>query len=220
MSENKGFYEVYSYNDKLKPGDQLTIEHSIYISDANTDISKFMSLSLERLAMMKIESVATEQAIFQKLRSAIAEWEVQAAQTQLLDKAIEYLKTPAVKHTSNQWVKDSEYNDARSISNMVYKMYYNVYEDTKYDRAAQQLIPVAWYLTWNVHTMSSGWGSVNIDGQIRKRFTDKSSMEKYLDGRIKAYAKLFTEISPPIPQGYADFFRISGRLLPGYTIQA
>ena len=29
-------------------------------------------------------------------------------------------------------------------------------------------------------------------------------MEKYLNGRIKAYDRLFTEISPPIPQEYAD----------------
>ena len=44
-------------------------------------------------------------------------------------------------------------------------------------------------------------------------------MEKYLNGRIKAYDRLFTEISPPIPQEYAEHFKVNGMLLPDYTIE-
>lgn len=44
-------------------------------------------------------------------------------------------------------------------------------------------------------------------------------MEKYLNGRIKAYDRLFTEISPPIPQEYADYFKVNGMLMPDYTIE-
>ena len=44
-------------------------------------------------------------------------------------------------------------------------------------------------------------------------------MEKYLNGRIKAYEKLFTEISPVIPPEYAEQFRVNGQLLPGYTVE-
>ncbi len=44
-------------------------------------------------------------------------------------------------------------------------------------------------------------------------------MEKYLNGRIKAYEKLFTEISPAIPQEYAEQFKVNGQLLPGYTVE-
>ena len=44
-------------------------------------------------------------------------------------------------------------------------------------------------------------------------------MEKYLNGRIKAYEKLFTEISPAIPPEYAEQFRVNGQLLPGYTVE-
>ena len=44
-------------------------------------------------------------------------------------------------------------------------------------------------------------------------------MEKYLNGRIKAYDHLFTEISPPIPQEYAEYFKVNGMLLPGYTVE-
>ncbi|MEE0640820.1 MAG: antirestriction protein ArdA, partial [Acutalibacteraceae bacterium] len=43
--------------------------------------------------------------------------------------------------------------------------------------------------------------------------------EKYLNGRIKAYDRLFTEISPPIPQEYADYFKVNGMLMPDYTIE-
>ena len=53
----------------------------------------------------------------------------------------------------------------------------------------------------------------------RKVFSDKAAMEKYLNGRIKAYDRLFTEISPPIPQEYAEHFKVNGMLLPGYTIE-
>ena len=48
-----------------------------------------------------------------------------------------------------------------------------------------------------------------IAGQDRKVFSDKAAMEKYLNGRIKAYDRLFTEISPPIPQEYAESFNFS-----------
>lgn len=44
-------------------------------------------------------------------------------------------------------------------------------------------------------------------------------MEKYLQGRIAAYAHLFTEISPPIPKEYQKHFCVNGVLLPGYTVE-
>ena len=44
-------------------------------------------------------------------------------------------------------------------------------------------------------------------------------MDKYLQGRINAYAHLFTEISPPIPKGEEKRFSVNGILLPGYTVE-
>ena len=44
-------------------------------------------------------------------------------------------------------------------------------------------------------------------------------MEKYLQGRISAYAHLFTEISPPIPEEHKKRFFVNGVLLPGYTVE-
>ena len=37
---------------------------------------------------------------------------------------------------------------------------------------------------------------------------------------LKAYAHLFTEISPPIPDVYTRPFIVHGQLLPGYTTEA
>ena len=34
-----------------------------------------------------------------------------------------------------------------------------------------------------------------------------------------AFAQYFKEISPPIPQEYAEYFKVNGVLLPGYTIE-
>ena len=46
----------------------------------------------------------------------------QAAQTMLLDRAIEYVKTPEVKHTSNEWKRQKD--GVWEISNRVYIMRY------------------------------------------------------------------------------------------------
>ena len=37
-----------------------------------------------------------------------------------------------------------------------------------------------------------------------------------MQGRIKTYSNLFTEISPPIPKGQEHRFSFNGQLLPGY----
>jgi len=216
MPENNDFYNVSDYGDRLKPADSIKIEHSIYLN-REKDISHLTALSLERLQAMRGESAAAEQKVFDDLRLAAKAWAPLAAQTRLFDSAIEYVKTPPVKHTENKWEKD-DYG-YQSISNMVYKMDYRIYEDTKYDRVTQKSLPVAWYLTWDVRTNTpDGRRGEQIAGQDRKRFTDKPSMEKYLDGRIKAYVNLFTEISPPIPQEYVTGFQKNGQLLPGYTV--
>ena len=98
-------------------------------------------------------------------------------------------------------------------------MDYHVYENTRYDRAAQKSTPYSWSLTWSVRTNSPANRQAKIAGQDRKVFADKAAMEKYLGGRIKAYGHLFTELSPPIPQEYADNFKVNGQLLPGYTVE-
>jgi antirestriction protein ArdC len=210
-------YSAYDF-DSLKPAEQLKIEHRIYISDENADIARLTHLSVEQLRERREASAAAEQKIFDNLCEATATWEEQAANTLTLDKAIEYVRTPPAKHTSNQW-EMSEHGH-HSMSNMVYQMNYHVYENTRYDKATEKSIPYAWDLTWSVRTNNAdGYRGAKIAGQDRKRYGNKADMEKYLAGRIKTYSHLFTEISPPIPQEYAKNFRVNGQLLPSYTVE-
>lgn len=107
---------------------------------------------------------------------------------------------------------------------MVYKMTYRIYEGTDY-RSDVRPRPVCWELSWYLTFNTpkepdfSGRGR-QIAGQQGKKFKDKAEMEKYLQGRIKAYSHLFTEISPPIPENEQKRFCINGVLLPGYTVEA
>lgn len=212
------FYDVYDYGDNLDHGATLKIERSVTMDFDAPDLTPFTNTDIKELESLRKISVAAEQEIFDSLNVHLSKWERQAALTKLIDRAIEYLKTSEIEHTGNKWVKD-RYADEK-ISNRVYQMSASIYEDCTYDRQTQQRIPTAWYVTWNVgvHTPKQGWGKA-IAGQRQKRYTDKEAALKYIEGRKKAYAHLFTEVSPPIPQEYADSFKVHGVLLPGYTIE-
>ena len=209
-------YSSYDH-DKLEAAETMRIERRIYFEAKDREIAPYASLPIAQLLSMRSESAAAEQAIFDSLKEQAAAWEEQAGKTLLLDKALEYVRTPHVQHTANEW-QTTEHN--RHIrSNRVYQMNYYIYENTRYDKEAQKSIPYSWTLTWSVRTNSPSRTQAKIAGQDRKVFTDKAAMEKYLNGRIKAYDRLFTEISPPIPQEYADYFKVNGMLMPDYTIE-
>lgn len=219
--KEENFYTVYSYSDRLKPGREITIGHSVSLSDQKADISKLTALPTAELIKLKSESEQKESNIFDKLVGATAEWEQQAAETARINQAIEYVLTPAVEHTNNQWMKHDY--DLFELSNMVYKMTYRIYENTKYNRTLKVSETIAWELTWsvwlNTPLKQNYYQSTKIAGQDRKLFPDKASMEKYLQGRKDAYAYLFTEISPSIPNEHKEAFFVNGQLLPGYTVQ-
>lgn len=209
-------YTSYDH-DKLEAAETMRIERRIYFEAKDGDIAPYASLPIAQLLSMRSESAAAEQAIFDSLKEQAAAWEEQAGKTLLLDKALEYVRTPHVQHTANEW-QENEYN-RHTRSNRVYQMNYYIYENTRYNQEAQKSIPYSWTLTWSVRTNSPSRTQAKIAGQDRKVFTDKAAMEKYLNGRIKAYDRLFTEISPPIPQEYADYFKVNGMLMPDYTIE-
>lgn len=210
-------YSSYD-RDHLDAADRMRIERGIYFESGKADISALTALPLAELIRQREESAAAEQTIFETLKQQAAAWEAQAGNTLTFDKAIEYARTPAVTHTENQWQADE--NNNHTISNSVYQMRYHIYENTRYDREQGKSIPYSYTLTWGVYTNSPDkYGQAKIAGQDRKGFADKAAMEKYLNGRIKAYQHLFTEISPTIPQEYADHFKVNGQLLPGYTVE-
>ena len=215
MEMKKG-YSVYEH-DRLEPADSMRIERKVYFEEKTADISGLTTLPLEQLRALREEYAAAEQAAFAALQQQAAAWEEQAGKTLAIDKAIEYVRTPEVKHTANQW-EAADYG--KHISNRVYQMRYRVSENTRYDREKEKSIPYSWTLSWSIYTNSPHqYGQAKIAGQERKVFADKAAMEKYLNGRIKAYAHLFTEISPSIPQEYAEHFKVNGQLLPGYFVE-
>ena len=156
--------------------------------------------------------------MFDRLKEQAAAWEEQAGRTLFLDKALEYARTLPVTHTANQWEAPDEYRHIRS--NMVYQMDYSISENTRYDSAAQKSVPYSWTLRWSLRTNAPGsYRQAKIAGQDRKVFSSREELDKYLNGRIKAHEHYFTEISPAIPKEYADYFKVNGCLLPGYTIE-
>lgn len=42
---------------------------------------------------------------------------------------------------------------------------------------------------------------------------------KSIEKRKKEWAHLFVETCPPVPKKYADLFKVSGLLLPGYRLE-
>ena len=196
MEENRD-YHAYRYGDYLTPGSELKIEHSVVCE--NVDISTLITMGTDSLEAMRQGSIDGEQKAYEIVVAAAKQWEQQAAATQTINRALEYLRTPEIEHTGNQWKDTDNWRADQKISNRVYQMTCSIWEDTKYDRETKQSIPVAWYVTWEVriHSPKQGYGA-KIAGQNQKRYTDKNAAIKYLDGRKKAYSHLFTEISPPI----------------------
>lgn len=226
--EDNEYYSVHRYAH-TDGEDRVKLDVSVSVNLKKSNLPELIQMPAEELEAMREESkAAAKGAMLQLEQSSAEEWATQAAQAILLKKALEYVRTLPVKHTSNIWTETSNRGHFE-ISNMVYKMTYHIYDRTEYDRKLQKSVPVAWYVNWDVsynvpreyysdHYYSrSGAG---IADQRDKRYTDKAAAEKYLQGRIAAYAHLFTELSPPIPEDKTELFTINGILLPGYTVAA
>ena len=204
--------------DNLEPAETMKIERRIYFESEKSDISGLAALPLTELLSLRAESATAEQEVFDRLKELAAAWEEQAGKTLSLDKALEYARTPPVQHTSNQWEQPDSYRHIRS--NAVYQMSYSISENTRYDSKAEKSIPYSWTLRWSIYTNAPGaYRQAKIAGQERKVFDSREALDKYLNGRIKAHQHLFTEISPAIPKEYADYFKVNGLLLPGYTVE-
>lgn len=164
------------------------------------------------------QSFKKEENMYEIIQSGMKVWENDAKETRRLQLALNYLEIAPVKHTGNRWVEDEK--GVRTISNAVYKMTCHLSEHINWNLwKPGSSLKDRWQVEWSViintplpHQYCS------IAGQIRK-FADKENAEQYLDGRIRAYSKLFTEIYPPVPYDKRQFFMESGLVLPGYHIE-
>ena len=211
----------YSANDCdfLEEGEKLRLEHDLRFQPNDKILCPLVNASYFELYELRVLAVSGEKKVFEQLKELAEVWEQKAALTMLIDRALSYKRVPQVEHTSNQW-QQSHYRDTEIISNMVYKMSVSLHEDNHYDNDTGQFVSDAWIVTWGVSLNTPDeYRTKKIAGQDRKRFSDKDAALKYIDGRKKAYAHLFTEISPPIPERYADRFSKNGLLLPGYVVE-
>ena len=210
----------YSANDCdfLEEGEKLRLEHDLRFQPNDKILLPLVNASDFDLYELRTLAVSGEKKVFEQLKELAEVWEQKAALTMLIDRALSYKRVPQVEHTSNQW-QQSHYRDTEIVSNMVYKMSVSLHEDNHYDNDTGQFVSDAWIVTWGVSLNTPDeYRTKKIAGQDRKRFSDKDAALKYIDGRKKAYAHLFTEISPPIPERYADRFSKNGLLLPGYVV--
>lgn len=139
MEENKD-YHAYRYGDHLTPGSELKIEHSVVCE--NVDISTLITMGTDSLEAMRQGSIDGEQKAYEIVVAAAKQWEQQAAATQTINRALEYLRTPEIEHTGNQWKDTDNWRADQKISNRVYQMTCSIWEDTKYDRETKQSVPI------------------------------------------------------------------------------
>lgn len=213
-----GYYSVNDF-DFLEEGEKLRLEHDLRFQPNDKILLPLVNASYFELYELRVLAVSGEKKVFEQLKELAEVWEQKASLTMLIDRALSYKRVPQVEHTSNQW-QQSHYRDTEIVSNMVYKMSVSLHEDNHYDNDTGQFVSDAWIVTWGVSLNTPDeYRTKKIAGQDRKRFSDKDAALKYIDGRKKAYAHLFTEISPPIPERYADRFSKNGLLLPGYVVE-
>ena len=220
MPDLKPFFSVNAWGDSLTTGATLKIVHSLNYSDytASPHMAPLVELPAAELQEKLEGSKAAEKAIFEKLKAATDEWEAQAAQTLLLEKVLEYVRTPEVSHTSNEWKQIQ--GGAWEISNRVYQMRY-VFVPVPQSKAVR----VTWGIVYNTPQQpgnpryANSWGdSRYIVRQEKKPYDSVEAAQRYIQGRFNLYAHLFTELSPPVPNDCKRMFTVNGHLLPGYTL--
>ena len=208
---------IYIGNGRLIPGKQLTIDDSTNSGCADT-VAELVKLPEETIKERLEASIEAEKLAVKKLSDAVAdEWAPHARATTELREALEYLRTRPVKHTSNQWINEGGFYDYR-ISNMVYVMHIQAWEKTEFDHSTKKSNVTGWYVTWSVYLNYYESYRKTIAEQQKKLYRDMAAAVKYLEGRCKEYSHLFTAISPPVPEEYAEYFKVNGVLLPGYII--
>lgn len=211
------YYEVESdrWNSGVKAGHSISVQRAIRYHGENADFGPFLTVPVKELEKRLKESTAEEKKVFDQLQEAAKAWDEHGAQSLLLQKVIEYLKVPAVTHTSNEWKKQKD--GSWEISNMVYKMTFSIVK-----------FGDEWKLEWEVSYMAPslqvGYRGYErtprerIDHEGSKKYKTMDGAQKYIQAKFDQYSKFFEVISPPIPPEAKSMFCVNGQLLQGYTL--
>ena len=213
------FYFLNAYQDGITPGQKITIQHNVSYNDwrAAPHLAPLVKLTDAEINQRKEASITLEKELYAKLKQIASEWDEQAAHTMLLERALEYVHTPEVEHTANEW-KERE-NGVWEISNRTYKMRYQI----TYAKATDIYL-VSWGIIYNAPKQPNSkyanyWGdSIYVARQDKKKYPSMEASQNYIQGRFDLYSHLFRELSPPIPNECKRMFSINGCLAPGYTL--
>lgn len=218
------YYRVWRPADEHKPGVSIAVRRAVEYSVWNvekSDLAELVKLPASELEKRRNESVGAEKAAFEQMQESAQRWQDNAVRTMLLDRALEYARTPEVSHTSNEWKQFP--NGIWEISNRVYKMRYSIKEETTGNKRGQWL--VVWGIAINKPrrpTTEKNYysGDPMVVEEKKKYYNAEADAQNYIQGRFNVYAHLFRELSPPVPYKYKYQFHINGVLLPGYTVES
>ena len=211
------YYEVENnpWNSGVTAGRSISVQRTIRYHGEKADFGPFLTVPVKELEQRLKASTAEEQKVFDQLQEAAKAWDEHGAQSLLLQKAIEYLKVPAVTHTSNEWKKQKD--GSWEISNMVYKMTFSIVK-----------FGDEWKLEWEVSYMAPslqvgyrGWERTpreRIDHEGSKKYKTLDGAQNYVQLKFDQYSSYFKQLSPPIPQEAKELFSVNGQLLQGYTL--
>lgn len=211
------YYKVddKTWNSGVKEGVSITVQRIMHYDGERADFKPFLAVPMKELEKRLKASKAEEKKVYDQLQKDAQAWDEHGAQTLLLQKAIEYLKVPEVKHTSNEWVKRKD--GSWEISNLVYKMTFSI------TRSGME-----WKLVWEVSYMAPalqvGYRGYErtprerIDYEGSKKYKTLDGAQNYVQLKFDQYSGYFKELSPPIPPGAKELFCVNGQLLQGYTV--
>ena len=212
----KSFYEIGPSEGYLRKGSYLEVSRQINYRGDRADFKPFLNVPVKDLEKQLKESQAEEKKVFEEMKKAVTAWDEHGAQTLLLQKAIEYLKTPEVTHTRNEWQRHKD--GSWEISNLVYKMTFNIVKSGD-----------EWKLTWELSYTAPGlsqgyWGYTRsprerIEYEGSKKYKTMEGAQKYIQSKFDQYAPCFESLSPPIPAEAKELFCVNGQLLQGYSLQ-
>lgn len=213
----KSFYEVGSYTGDLQEGTDFFVRRQMRYLGENANFKPFLNTPIKELEQQLKESKAAEKKIFTEVQAAAKAWDAHGAQTLLLTKAIEYLKTPVVEHTGNEWKQRKD--GSWEISNLVYKMTFSIIKFRE-----------EWKLSWELQYTAPGLAQVKYHSYYdrgpkkrivyegAKKYKTLAGAQKYIQSKFDQYAEYFESISPPIPIEAKALFCVNGQLLQGYSV--
>lgn len=217
MSSQQPFYTVSSYTGNLREGQHIEVRRQLLYQGENADFKPFLQFPVNELKRRLKKSVRAERKVFREMQAAVKAWDEHGAETLLLQKAIAYVRTPAVTHTGNEWRKRKD--GIWEISNQTYRMAFKI--EPRGDE---------WRLTWELrytapalpkdYTPSpyDGWPRKWVERESGKKYKTLDGAQKYVQAKFDQYAAFFAELSPPVPEAAGRLFSVSGQLLPGYTL--